>query len=206
MFITFEGGEGTGKSTQVKLLAERLRGQGRDVLTTREPGGTPEAEALRALLVSGEPDRWTANEELLLNFAARSSHLRQVIVPALAKDQVVICDRFVDSSFVYQVVAGGADQALFTALINSIASTPVPNFTFILDIDAAVGAARAAARAATNNATAENRFERKGSEFHQKVRSAFAEIAKQQSKRCHLISASGSETEVAGMIWAKLHG
>ena len=203
MFITFEGGEGTGKSTQVRLLAEKLRAQGRQVVTTREPGGTPEAEALRALLVSGEPDRWTANEELLLNFAARSSHLRHVIVPALAKGQVVICDRFVDSSFVYQVVAGGADQALFTALINSIASTPVPNFTFILDLDTAVGAARAAAR---TSAAAENRFERKGTEFHQKVRSAFAEIAKQQYKRCHLISAAGNETEVAALIWAKLHG
>ncbi|MDP8997884.1 MAG: thymidylate kinase, partial [Pseudomonadota bacterium] len=84
MFITFEGGEGTGKSTQVKLLAEHMRVQGKDVLTTREPGGTPEAEALRSLLVSGEPGRWTADEELLLNFAARGSHLRQVIKPALA--------------------------------------------------------------------------------------------------------------------------
>ncbi len=114
MFITFEGGEGTGKSTQVKLLAQHMRAQGKDVLTTREPGGTPEAEELRNLLVSGETGRWTSNEELLLNFAARGSHLRQVIKPALAQGQVVICDRFIDSSYVYQVAAGDGSNALFT--------------------------------------------------------------------------------------------
>lgn len=206
MFITLEGGEGTGKSTQVKLLAERFRAEGRTFLTTREPGGTPEAEALRTLLVSGDINRWTANEELLLNFAARSSHIRHVIQPALAKGQVVICDRFVDSSFVYQVVAGGADQQLFAALIGAVAREPVPHFTFILDIDAGLGAARAKARMVAAKDTAENRFERKGEAFHQKVRNAFAEIAKQQHKRCHLIDATGSTKDVADRIWAKLNG
>ncbi len=203
MFITFEGGEGTGKSTQVRLLAERLHAAGKNVLTTREPGGTPEAEALRALLVSGDTARWTADEELLLNFAARGSHLRQVVIPALATGQVVICDRFVDSSFVYQVAAGKASEALFTQLINTIAAHPIPKFTFILDIDPAVGAARAKARLAD---AAENRFERKGVAFHQKVREAFAEIAKHQYQRCHLIDAAGSAEQVAARIWAKLYG
>ena len=203
MFITFEGGEGTGKSTQVKLLAERLRMQGKDVLTSREPGGTPEAEALRNLLVSGEPGRWTADEELLLNFAARGSHLRQVIKPTLAQGQVVICDRFIDSSYVYQVVAGGGSNALFTQLVTSIAKDGIPDFTFILDIDPAIGTARANARLTSGH---ENRFERKGSDFHTKVRAAFSALATQQPKRCHLIDASGSIAEVAARIWSKLNG
>jgi len=203
MFITFEGGEGTGKSTQVKLLAERLRATGRAVLTTREPGGTPEAEALRALLVSGDTGRWTADEELLLNFAARGSHVREIINPALAKRQVVICDRFVDSSYVYQVVAGGAHPALFAQLVKTIAPEPVPTFTFILDIDTAIGAARAKSR---QSAQTENRFERKGEAYHNKVRDAFAAIAIEQTKRCHLIDANGTQEEVADRIWAKLNG
>jgi dTMP kinase len=203
MFITFEGGEGTGKSTQVKLLAEHMRAQGKDVLTTREPGGTPEAEALRSLLVSGEPGRWTADEELLLNFAARGSHLRQVIKPALAHGQVVICDRFIDSSYVYQVAAGDGSNALFTQLVTSITKDAIPDITFILDIDPAIGAARAASRLASFH---ESRFERKGSEFHNKVRSAFSALAAQQPKRCHLIDASGSVDEVAARIWSKLNG
>ena len=202
MFITFEGGEGTGKSTQVKLLAERLRAQGKVVLTTREPGGTPEAEALRSLLVSGEPGRWTADEELLLNFAARGSHLRQVIKPALAQGQVVICDRFIDSSYVYQVAAGGGSNALFAQLMNSIASETIPDFTFILDIDPAIGATRAAARSATAH---ESRFERKGAEFHNKVRAAFSDLAVQQPKRCHLIDANGTAEVVAARIREKLN-
>lgn len=201
MFITFDGGEGTGKSTQVRLLAQRLRAQGRDVLTTREPGGTPEAEILRALLVSGDPNRWTANEELLLNFAARGSHIRQVIEPGLAKGQVIICDRFIHSSYVYQVVAGGADAALFNALVEVIAANPKPDFTFVLDIDPVIGASRAASRLSEKT---ENRFERKGADFHQKVRDAFVALANKQ--QCHLIDATGSETEVAARIWAKLNG
>lgn len=203
MFITFEGGEGTGKSTQVKLLAEHLRAQGKNVLTSREPGGTTEAEALRSLLVSGEPGRWTPDEELLLNFAARGSHLRQVIKPALVQGQVVICDRFIDSSYVYQVVAGGGSNALFTQLITTITSDAIPDFTFILDIDPAIGTARANARLTSGH---ENRFERKGVEFHSKVRAAFSELAKQQPKRCHLIDASGSVAEVGKRIWSKLNG
>ena len=207
MFITFEGGEGTGKSTQVKLLAERLRAEGRDVVLTREPGGTPEAEALRNLLVSGDTARWTADEELLLNFAARGSHIRGVIQPALDAGKIVICDRFVDSSFVYQCVAGGASEALFAQLIDSVVPRPIPDFTFVLDIDPSEAMARAKLR---NDGDAKHaradRFERKGAEFHEKVRQGFVTVAKAQQKRCHLIDASGSAEAVAARIWGVLHG
>ena len=201
MFITFEGGEGTGKSTQVKLLAERLRGQGRDVVTTREPGGTPEAEALRALLVSGATGRWSANEELLLNFAARGSHLRGLIKPALAAGKIVICDRFVDSSFVYQCVAGGASKALFAELVKVMASDAVPDRTLILDIVPDQGLVRAQQRAGT-----ENRFESKGQAFHGKVRDGFLQVARKNPTRCKLIDASGSIEGVAQLIWQHFHG
>ena len=154
-------------------------------------------------MVSGEPGRWTADEELLLNFAARGSHLRQVIKPALAQGQVVICDRFIDSSYVYQVAAGDGSNALFTQLVTSITKDAIPDITFILDIDPAIGAARAASRLSSVH---ESRFERKGSEFHNKVRSAFSALAAQQPKRCHLIDASGSVDEVVARIWSKLNG
>ena len=207
MFITFEGGEGTGKSTQVKLLAERFSGQGKAVLTTREPGGTPEAEALRTLLVSGETARWTADEELLLNFAARGSHLRNVVIPALNDGKIVICDRFIDSSFVYQCIAGGARRSLFTELTNTIASKPVPNFTFILDVDPELAMARAALRNSKDSKQDRaDRYELKGAAFHNKVREGFIELAKHQTKRCHLVDAVGEPDDVASKIWTKLHG
>ena len=207
MFITFEGGEGTGKSTQVKLLAERLRAQAKVVVTTREPGGTPEAEALRSLLVSGDTARWTADEELLLNFAARGSHLRNVIVPALRANNVVICDRFVDSSFVYQCVAGGARRSLFTELVIAVASEPTPNFTFILDLEPQLAMSRAALRNGNQTSdTRADRYELKGPAFHHKVREGFVQLTKQQPKRCHLVDANGSPEDVASRIWVKFNG
>ena len=112
IFVTFEGGEGSGKSTQLKLLAGALTTQGHRVVQTREPGGTPEAEALRTLLVSGDTERWTAEAEALLNYAARSSHLQKIIRPALASGQTVLCDRFMDSTRAYQGYAGGCDMGL----------------------------------------------------------------------------------------------
>ena len=207
MFITFEGGEGTGKSTQVMLLAERLRAQGKSVVTTREPGGTIEAEALRSLLVSGDTARWTADEELLLNFAARSSHLRNVIVPALRDNKIVICDRFIDSSFVYQCVAGDAHQSLFRELITTIADDKTPNFTFILDLDPKTALGRTEFR--NGNQTADgnaDRYERKGLAFHQNVRQGFLELSSNQPHRCHLIDANGSPEIVAARIWTKFNG
>ena len=207
MFITFEGGEGTGKSTQVRLLAGRLRALGKDVLTTREPGGTPEAEALRSLLVSGAAARWTANEELLLNFAARGSHLRSLIFPALKEGKIIVCDRFIDSSYVYQCLAGGARQSLFTELVHAVTSDTVPNFTFILDIDTELSMKRANLR---NNIQSHvqraDRYELKGPAFHEKIREGFIELTQTQPKRCHLIDASGTAEEVCDRVWTKLNG
>ena len=130
MFITFEGGEGTGKSTQIKLLADRLSAQGRAVVLTREPGGTKQAEALRSLLVSGDTDRWSAESEALLNYAARDSHLHQVIRPALAAGSTVLCDRFMDSTRAYQGYAGACTFHLLDELERSIVGDTRPTLTF----------------------------------------------------------------------------
>jgi dTMP kinase len=232
MFITFEGGEGTGKSTQVKLLAERLRAQGRDVLTTREPGGTPEAEALRKLLVSGDIGRWNSDEEALLNFAARSTHIRQVIRPALAANKIVICDRFMDSTFVYQVFAGHTPFEFFQELRKQIVGQTMPTVTFVLDIDPAVGILRSRNRMASqkiiseelvedavklqssdligtavevSNASQEDRFERKDIDFHRKVHDGFRALANADPTRCILIDASHTIDVVANHIWTALH-
>ncbi len=196
IFVTFEGGEGSGKSTQLKLLADKLKAQGRHVVQTREPGGTPEAEALRTLLVNGETGRWTAEAEALLNYAARSSHLQKVIRPALASGQVVLCDRFMDSTRAYQGYAGGCDMGLLDALEKSIVSETRPNLTLIFDLDPAEGLARAKAR----NDGAEDRYERKGIAFHQALRRGFLRIAEGDPARCRVIDATGSVEEVAEVV------
>ena len=202
MFITFEGGEGTGKSTQVKLLAERLRAEGKDVVTTREPGGTPEAEALRALLVSGDTSRWSAEAEALLNYAARDSHLAKVIRLALASNKTVICDRFMDSTRAYQGFAGGCPMEMIDQLERSIVGTTKPNLTLIFDLDPKLGLARAKLR----GDAVEDRYERKGLAFHQRLRDGFLAIAKSEPARCKLIDASQSIDDVAHHVWQACHG
>lgn len=228
MFITFEGGEGTGKSTQVKLLAERLREHGRDVYTTREPGGTADAEALRSLLVSGEPSRWTSEEELLLVTVGRSSHLRNSIRPRLEQNIDVICDRFVDSTYVYQCFAGSAKFELFRDVSAAIMGESWPQLTIVLDLDPMIGIPRSRNRMAnlkiasevavtegiqTNSmelidaagtlsaAASEDRFERKQFDFHQKVRAGFIEITKRNPDRCKLVDANRPIGVVADDIW-----
>ncbi len=188
IFVTFEGGEGSGKSTQLKLLADALKAQGRRAIQTREPGGTPEAEALRTLLVNGDTARWTAEAEALLNYAARSSHLQKVIRPALASGQTVLCDRFMDSTRAYQGYAGGCDMRLLDALETSIVAETRPNLTLIFDLNPAEGLARARAR----NDGAEDRYERKGIAFHQALRRGFLKIAESDPARCRVIDATGS--------------
>jgi dTMP kinase len=202
MFITFEGGEGTGKSTQVKLLAARLRNEGVDVVETREPGGTKSAEALRNLLVSGEVNSWSAEAEALLNYAARDSHLREVIHPALAVGKTVICDRFMDSTRVYQGYAGGCAMNLIDQLETEIVGATRPDHTLIFDLEPILGLARAKAR----GEGIEDRYERKGLSFHQRLRDGFLTIAKADAKRCHIIDASQSITEVEAAIWKHLRG
>ena len=202
MFITFEGGEGSGKSTQVNLLAERLRAEGVDVVMTREPGGTPSAEALRNLLVSGDVNSWSAEAEALLNYAARDSHLHGVIRPALASGKTVICDRFMDSTRAYQGYAGGCSMALIDQLEADIVGKTRPDRTFVFDLDPAIGLARAKARGDAN----EDRYERKGLEFHQNLRIGFHTIVKSESERCILIDASQSIRDIDLEIWTHLRG
>lgn len=202
MFITFEGGEGAGKSTQVKLLAERLKATGRNVVMTREPGGTPEAEALRHLLVSGDPESWSAEAEALLNYAARDSHLNAVIRPALKHGATVISDRFMDSTRAYQGYAGACTFHLLDELERSIVGDTRPDITLIFDLNPVVGLARARSR----GAGAEDRFERKGLAFHQRLREGFMEIAKADPKRCRVINASEPIETVAKAVWTAFNG
>jgi dTMP kinase len=202
MFITFEGGEGAGKSTQVKLLAERLKSAGRQVVVTREPGGTPQAESLRNLLVSGDTDSWSAEAEALLNYAARDSHLNAVIRPALKDGATVLCDRFMDSTRAYQGYAGACTFRLLDELERSIIGDTRPQLTLIFDLNPVIGLERARSR----GAGAEDRFERKGLAFHQRLREGFMEIAKADPKRCRVINASESIETVAKAVWAAFNG
>lgn len=203
VFITFEGGEGSGKSTQLRRLAAKLQEQGRDVLITREPGGTPEAEAVRALLVSGDVARWTAKSEALLNYAAREQHLEKVIRPALAEGKAVLCDRFMDSTRAYQGYAGGCDLDLIDALEKAIVGPSRPDLTLLFDLDPAVGLARARSR---GDAQAEDRFERKGLAFHQKLREGFRDILRREPKRCRLVDAAQDIEAVAEDVWSIVEG
>ncbi|MGH6873586.1 MAG: dTMP kinase [Aestuariivirgaceae bacterium] len=192
LFITFEGGEGTGKTTQLAKLAAALRKEGIDVLCTREPGGSPEAETIRNELVSGDAGRWSPLAEALLMNAARDSHLRNTIRPALERGTTVICDRFVDSTRAYQGAAGGVDMKLIHALEKSVVGPTMPDLTLIFDLDPKVGLARAKA--------SEDRFERKGAEFHLRLADAYREIARAEPVRCHLIDASAPPDAVSAAI------
>ena len=196
-FITFEGGEGAGKSTQARRLAERLKGLGHEVVLTREPGGSPGAEALRALLVEGEPDRWSPLSETLLMYAARADHLERTIRPALAAGAWVICDRFLDSTRAYQGAGGGAPVSLIDGLERAVVGAERPNLTLVFDLPVEAGLARAGARAG-----GEARFERKGSEFHQRLRNAFLELARREPDRCVVVDAMPAPETVAQAVWA----
>lgn len=196
-FITFEGGEGTGKSTQVARLVDRLRAQGREVIRTREPGGSHGGEAIRELVVRGSADRWSARTELLLMFAARSDHLERTILPALEAGHWVVCDRFADSSRAYQGLAGGAETAFVEALDRHVVGRDQPDLTLVFDLPAEVGLERALARAQEDT-----RFESKGIAFHQALRQAFQAIVQAHPERCRLIDATGSVDEVEARVWA----
>jgi dTMP kinase len=198
-FITFEGGEGAGKSTHVRRLAERLKSQTRELLVTREPGGTPEAEAVRGLLVSGEASRWTATAEALLNYAARETHLTQAIRPALERGAIVLCDRFMDSTRAYQGYAGDCAMNFIDALEEAIVGPTRPQLTLVFDLDPKVGLARAKGR---KSDVAEDRYERKGASFHQRVREGFLAIARDHPKRCRVIDASRDVEAVSAEVWA----
>ncbi len=198
LFITFEGGEGTGKSTHARRLAARLEAEGHDVVLTREPGGAPAAEDIRRLLVTGEPERWSPLAEALLNNAARDAHLKAVIRPALARGAVVVSDRFMDSTRAYQGYAGGCDMALIDHLEAAVVGETRPNLTLIFDLDPEEGLARAKGRGGDGG---EDRFEKKGLNFHRLLREIFLAIAAGDTRRCVVIDAAAPVDDVAGEVW-----
>ena len=195
-FITFEGGEGTGKSTQVARLVARLAARGIDVVRTREPGGSPGAEAIRDLVVSGAAERWSSRTELLLMFASRSDHLERTVVPALDAGRWVVCDRFADSSRAYQGAGGGASMDLIEALDVAVVGDHQPDLTLVFDLPVEVGLERALERGVN-----ETRFESKGLEFHRRLRDGFLSIAAQHTERCRIIDATGEPDAVAERVW-----
>ncbi len=198
-FITLEGGEGAGKSTQVRRLEKKLVEKNHRVLLTREPGGSAGAEAIRGLLVTGDVARWTPITEALLHFAARADHLEKTIRPALNRGDWVICDRFVDSTLAYQGFAQGLGKDPIMALRKLVIGPDMPQLTFILDLPVEVGLARAGARAG-----AEDRYERMDKSFHEKLRTAFLDIAKAEPERCVIIDATVSEAQVEAQIWSEV--
>lgn len=193
-FISFEGGEGAGKSTQIRRLAERLQAAGHDVVVTREPGGSPGAEAIRELLVNGSADRWSPVTETLLMYAARRDHVERVIRPALVEGKVVLCDRFADSTRAYQGAGGDAPASLIASLEEHVLGGTIPNLTLILDLPAEVGLRRAEVRGGAA------RFESKGLPFHERLRAGYLEIARREPERCVVIDADAEIDAVTAAI------
>ena len=196
-FISFEGGEGAGKTTQMRRLAERLRGHGGEVVATREPGGSAGAEALRLLLVRGEPDRWSPLSETLILNAAREDHLQRVIRPALARRAWVLSDRFSDSTRAYQGAAGGVSSTLLAVLEQAVVAGARPDLTLIMDLPVEEGLARATARGG-----GEQRFERKDPAFHARLRQAFLDIAEAEPDRCEVLDATLPVDALDARIWS----
>ncbi len=195
-FISVEGADGSGKSTQVRRLADHLRAKGHDVVVSREPGGGGEgAEALRHILLNGPADRWSPIAEALLMYAARAEHLDKLIRPALAAGKTVLTDRFADSTLAYQGAAGGIGRDRVAALHGVVVGADDPDLTIVLDIPADLGLARAASRRG-----AESRFEGKGAAYQAAVRAAFLEIARANPRRCRVIDASADEESVARAV------
>ena len=197
-FITFEGGEGTGKSTHAAMLAQRLRSLGIGVVLTREPGGSPGAEIIRHVLLSGAAKPLGTAAEAILFAAARDDHVRQTIAPALARGRWVICDRFTDSTRIYQGTLGGVDPNLLRALERVTVGELKPDLTFVLDVPVEVGMARAEKRRGERTA---DRFEGEGAAFHEKLRDSFRLLALSEPNRCVLIDAAGMRPVVADQIW-----
>jgi len=204
MFITFEGIDGSGKSTQARLLAETLLGRGREVVLTREPGGSPGAEEIRRLVLEGDPDRWSAETEILLFTAARRDHLERTIAPALATGKIVISDRFADSTRMYQGLSRGDLRATVDQL-QALMIGREPDLTFIIDIDPETGLARARGRQGH-----EERFEDMGLDLQRQMRAGFLALATEFRLRCHVINgarpADVIAAEIAAMAISELAG
>jgi len=200
-FISFEGGEGSGKSTQIRLLAQRLQAAGQQVVVTREPGGSPGAEIIRHLLLSGMGKLLGPEAETLLFAAARDDHVRSVIAPALSQGRFVLCDRFTDSTRVYQGRLGQVAPALVHAMQRVTIGDLQPDLTFILDVPVEIGLKRAALRRGT---AAPDRFEAELAQFHQELREAYRQLAAAEPRRCVLIDATAAPDVVAGQVWTAL--
>lgn len=201
-FITFEGGEGSGKSTQARRLAERLRGQGLDVLLTREPGGSPFAEQIRGLLLGGTLAPHPPVAEALLFSAARADHLASAIRPALEAGRWVICDRFADSTRVYQGAAGGVASETLDTLERLVVGETRPDLTIILDIDARAGLARATSRREAIEGSEIDPFESRALAFHERLRAGYLDIVAREPRRCACVDASASVDVIAENVWA----
>ena len=199
-FITLEGGEGVGKSTQLKRLAEALRARGLEVVETREPGGSPGAEAIRRLLLEGEGDRWTAEAEALLFAAARADHVARTIRPALERGAWVLCDRFLDSSIAYQGAAGGMGTDAIRALHQVGSKGFLPDRTLLLELPSE----RAAERLSVRDADGSDRIGGRGGGFHARVAQGFAALAEEEPQRYRRIDASGTPEEVTARLVAAL--
>jgi dTMP kinase len=197
-FITFEGGEGSGKSTHAATLAARLKSLGLGIVLTREPGGSTGAEIIRHVLLSGAAKPLGAETEAILFAAARDDHVRSTILPALKAGQWVICDRFIDSTRVYQGILGNVDPRLIRSLERVTVGISVPELTFILDVPAKIGLARATARRGKDVA---DRFEAESLEYHEKLRQAYRALADKEPKRCYVIDGRAPREIVAERIW-----
>jgi len=196
-FISFEGGEGSGKSSQVGRLADRLAAAGLTVVRTHEPGGTEGADAIRQLLVTGSADRWDPVSEVLLHYAARRDHVERVIAPALARGDWVVCDRFADSTMAYQGYGYGLGIELIDTVHRAVLGDFAPDMTIIMDFDPADGLARARARDPDPS-----RYERFDLAFHRRLRQGFQAIAAREPGRCAVVDAAGSLGAVEAAVWA----
>lgn len=194
MFISFEGIDGSGKSTQARLLADGLRAEGRDVVLTREPGGSPGAEEIRRLVLEGDPDRWSAETEILLFTAARRDHLEKTIRPALTAGKIVITDRFADSTRLYQGITRGDLRGVVDQL-HALMIGVEPDLTFIIDMDPAEGLARALGRQGT-----EERFESFGEDLQARMRDGFHALATEFPARCVMVDGARTPEAVAADV------
>jgi dTMP kinase len=201
VFVTFEGPEGSGKSTQLRMLAAKLRGAGRDVLETAEPGGTPIGMQIRRVLLDAANQELRPTTELLLMFAARAQNVEEWILPALSQGRVVLCDRFTDSTLVYQGVARGLGAELVYEVDRIACRGLVPDLTLVIDIDTEAGLARAHKRNARTK-DVETRIDEQDISFHRKVREAYRQLAVDEPKRVTLIDGGRAEAAVAADVWA----
>jgi len=205
-FITLEGGEGAGKTTQARKLKESLEADGREVILTREPGGVPEAEKIRDLLVQREGGNWTPMAECLLFFAARQMHVETLIKPAIIAGKIVICDRFTDSTRAYQGYGHGFSLEAIEGIKNIALPGFEPDFTFIFDLPVEAGLQRSFAQKEKSQGreATEDRFEKLDRAFHEKLRLGFLEIARQNPQRCHVIDATRTPDEISAAVLAVL--